>query len=76
MKTLADLEADVASETDAVNSASTLLSGLSAQIADLKNNQTDPTTAARIDALAASVESARDTLAAAVVANTPAAPGS
>lgn len=74
MKTLSDLEADVAAETDAVNSASTLLGGLSAQIADLKNNQTDPATAARIDALATSVETARDTLAAAIVANTPAAP--
>lgn len=72
MKTLADLEADVASETTAVNSASTLLSGLSQQIADLKNTQTDPDTAARIDALATSVETARDQLAAAVVANTPA----
>lgn len=73
MKTLEDLQTDVAAETDATKAAATLLSNLSKQIADLKTTQTDPATAAKIDALAASVEGATADLAAAVTANTPAA---
>lgn len=73
MKTLSDLEADVAAEGTVIASNNTLLTGLSAQIAALKNDQTDPTTAARIDALAQAVESQTASLSAAVVANTPAA---
>lgn len=73
MKTLADLQADVAAETAVEQGAITLLGGLSAQIAALKSTQTDPATAAAIDALATSVEANSSSLAAAVTANTPAA---
>jgi len=74
MKTLADLQADVEAETTVEKSAVTLLTGLTAQIAALKTTQTDPNTAAAIDALAQSVEGATADLSAGVVANTPAAP--
>lgn len=70
MKTLADLQNDVAADTTAEQSAITLLGGLSAQIAALKTTQTDPNTAAAIDALATEVETNTSTLAAAVTANT------
>lgn len=73
MKTLEDLKADVASEETVITANNTLLAGLSAQIAALKTTQTDPATAAAIDALATQVEADRDSLSAAVVANTPAA---
>lgn len=72
-KTLTDLQADVAAETTVNQSAVTLLQGLSAQIAALKNAGTDPTTAAAIDALAAQVEGNTSSLSDAVTANTPAA---
>lgn len=71
MKTLTDLQADVAAETTVASSAVTLLSGLSAQIAALKSTQTDPATAVAIDALASQVESSTADLSAAVTANTP-----
>lgn len=74
MKTLADLQADVEANTSATQSAATLLGGLSQEIANLKTTQTDPATAAAIDALAAKVEENTASLAAAVTANTPAAP--
>lgn len=73
MKSLADLQADVARETSVTQAAVTLLGGLSQQIANLKSNNTDPTTAAAIDALASQVENSTDALSAAVTANTPAA---
>jgi|GEM_PF-3691639 len=73
MKTLQDLQTDVTTETNAVTGVTTLLSGLSAQIAQLKSEQTDPGTAAKIDDLATQVESNAAALAAAVAANTPAA---
>ncbi len=71
MQTLADLQADVAASTTAEQSAITLLTGLSAQIAALKTTQTDPATAAAIDALATQVTAGTSGLSAAVVANTP-----
>lgn len=70
MKTLTDLQNDVAAETTAEQSAITLLGGLSAQIAALKTTQTDPDTAAAIDALATQVETNTASLASAVTANT------
>ncbi len=73
MKTLTDLQADVADETTVEQSAITLLGGLSAQIAALKTTNTDPTTAAEIDTLANTVEANKKALADAVTANTPAA---
>ena len=73
MKTLADLQADVEAETTVEKSAVKLLTGLTAQIAALKTTQTDPATAAAIDALANSVEASTSDLADSVTANTPAA---
>lgn len=68
MATLADLQAAVAAEDTVIDSAITLLQGLAAQIAALTPNQ------AAIDALAADVSAKTQSLAAAVTANTPAAP--
>lgn len=61
------LTAEVARNTTVDASAITLLNGLAAQIATLKN---DPVA---LQALADSMKSSSDALAAAVVANTPAA---
>lgn len=74
MKSLSDLQADVSAETTVDGSILTLVSGLSDQIAALKTTQTDPATAAAIDALATQVETNTASLSAAVAANTPAAP--
>jgi hypothetical protein len=68
MSTLADVQAAVTAEDTVVDSAIALLQGLAAQIAALQPNQ------AAIDALAADVTSKTTALAAAVAANTPAAP--
>lgn len=68
MATLADVQAAVTAEDTVVDSAITLLNGLAAQIAALQPNQ------AAIDALAADVSGKTAALAAAVTANTPAAP--
>ncbi len=68
MATLADLQAAVAAEDTVIDSAITLLNGLSAQIAALAPNR------AAIDALAADVAAKRQALSDALVANTPAAP--
>ncbi len=68
MATLADVQAAVTAEDTVVDSAIALLQGLAAQIAALQPNQ------AAIDALAADVTSKTTALAAAVAANTPAAP--
>lgn len=73
MKSLSDLQADVAAEDTVIASNNVLLTGLSAQIAALKTTQTDPATAAAIDALASDVEASTASLSAAVTANTPAA---
>jgi chromosome segregation ATPase len=64
---LDQLQVDVKKTTDVEDSAILLLQGLSTQIAALKN---DP---AALQALSASLNSKADELAAAVVANTPAA---
>jgi hypothetical protein len=68
-----DLTTKVQAESTVTASAITLLNGLSAEIAALKNSTTDPATLAAIDALASSVSSQTSDLAAAVTANTPAA---
>jgi hypothetical protein len=68
MATLSDVQAAVTAEDTVVDSAIALLQGLAAQIAALQPNQ------AAIDALAADVTSKTTALAAAVAANTPAAP--
>jgi len=64
---LSALEAEVARDQTVNASAITLLSSLAAQLEALKN---DP---AAIQALADSLKASQDALAAAVVANTPAA---
>jgi hypothetical protein len=68
-----DLTTKVQAEATVEASAVTLLNGLSAEIAALKNTTTDPATLAAIDALATSVSAQTSDLAAAVTANTPAA---
>jgi hypothetical protein len=55
-------------------SAVTLLNGLTAIIADLKNGVSDPVVLAKIDAAISAISAAKNDLAAAVVADTPAAP--
>ncbi|HZX58974.1 MAG TPA: hypothetical protein VFE54_09615 [Mucilaginibacter sp.] len=66
--TLADLQTEVSQEDTVIDSALALISGLAAQVAALQPNQ------AAIDALAADIKAKSDSLAAAVTANTPAAP--
>ncbi len=66
--------AEIARNTDVVTSVKALLADLTQKIADLKTATTDPATQAAIDALVASLKANDDTAAAAVVANTPAAP--
>lgn len=72
-KTIQDLTNDVANEQTVEASAITLLNGLTASIAALKTQGTDPATAAAIDALASQVETNTAGLSAAVTTNTPAA---
>jgi chromosome segregation ATPase len=67
-KELDDLEVQVAQNTTVEEGAVTLLNGLAAQIEALKN---DPV---KLQALATSLKASGDDLAAAVAANTPAAP--
>ncbi len=67
-KELDDLTKEVSENNDAVQSAITLINGLAQQIIDLKD---DP---AALEALATSLNTQTEALAAAVTANTPAAP--
>lgn len=69
---ISKLQADVAAEADAVQSAITLLNGLTQAIADLKNQTNDPAMQAAIDDLATTVETQKQALSDAIVANTPA----
>lgn len=70
MAAIDDLEAKVAAEETAVQSAVTLLTELNTELkAALATNDT-----ARLEALSAKIEADTQTLAAAVTANTPAAP--
>jgi hypothetical protein len=68
MATVADVQADVTSQTTVIGSAVTLLQGLSAQLAAAG---TDPVA---LQAIKDSLDSNTASLAAAVVANTPGAP--
>ncbi len=70
---LTNLNAKVAEETTVKQSVVTLLQGLSAQIAALKENQTDPAIIAMIDAASAIVAANTAETAASVLANTPVA---
>ncbi len=67
------LKADVAAGTTVQQSAVTLLQGLNAQLAALKNTTTDPATALALGDLSTALEANTTALSAAVVANTPAA---
>lgn len=66
-------EAAAKDNADAEDAVIALLGTLSSQIADLKANVTDPGVATRIQALADAVTAKKDSLAAAIVLNTPAA---
>lgn len=66
-------EAAAKANSDADDAAEKLLISISAMVADLKNHQTDPATATRIQALADALGQRSAQLSAAVVANTPAA---
>ena len=68
MSAIDDLSAQVSANTTVVGSALTLIQGLAAQLAAAG---TDP---AKLAALQASLKASDDALAAAVAANTPAAP--
>jgi hypothetical protein len=72
------LSTEVAAETTVNQSAITLLNGLSTQIAALAANAADPAqvaqVASQLTALASSIHTNAADLAAAVTANTPAAP--
>jgi peptidoglycan hydrolase CwlO-like protein len=70
MKELDDLTTQVAQNTSVEESAVQTLNGLAQQIADLKN---DP---AKLQALSDSLKASATDLAAAIAANTPAAPPS
>lgn len=66
-------EAAAAANSAADDAAEALLVKIAALIADLKNNQTDPATVARITALSTALTERAGRLSAAVVAGTPAA---
>lgn len=66
-------EAAAAANSAADDSAEALLVTLTGLITNLSNSQTDPATAARITALSSAISDRTARLAAAVVANTPAA---
>ncbi|MDD5199257.1 MAG: hypothetical protein PHC88_05585 [Terrimicrobiaceae bacterium] len=70
----AKLEAAAAKDESAQNAALVLFQQLAAAIKELKDQVTDPQAQTIIDAFAAKVEARADTFAAAIVANTPAAP--
>lgn len=74
MAEIDELETAVKANTDAEDSAEALLIGLSKQIADLKVAGMDPATAARIQTAADTLKARAAQLAAAIVANTEAAP--
>jgi hypothetical protein len=67
---LTNLGAAVAEQTTIEASVETLLNGLSAQILDLKNQQTDPAVVAALQSAADLVSSNNTKFKAAVVANT------
>lgn len=70
---LTQAEAAAKANSDADDSAEQLLIKLSAMIADLKTQTTDPATVARITALSTALNARASQLGTAVAANTPAA---
>src|SRR5260370_15178880 len=68
MATLAEVQAEVTAEQDVVKAAVALISGLASQVKNLTPDQ------AAIDKLANDIEAQKESLAAAVTANTPPAP--
>jgi len=70
MATLDTVAEDLTANTSAVGSAVLLLGTLAQEVHDLKGAQTDPVTAAKIDALDEKIRANTDALAAAVAANT------
>ena len=72
MATLADLQAAVAADTSAENSAITLITGLAAQIQTLINASSGSVSAADLQPVVDSINANATALAAAVTANTPA----
>lgn len=70
MATVDDLVSDVAAQKTVIDGLDTLLANIAAQIAALKSTQTDPETAAKIDALHASVTENTGRIQADIVANT------
>jgi hypothetical protein len=68
-------EAAATEDASADESAKGLLIALSEMVAKLKDGSTDPATVARITALASGIKERAGSLAAAVVANTPAEEG-
>lgn len=72
--TVDDLVQDVAAQATVIDGLDTVLKNIADEIAALKSNQTDPATAAKIDALHTAVIGNTARISADVVANTPAAP--
>lgn len=70
MATVDDLVSDVAAQKTVIDGLDTLLANIAAQIAALKSTQTDPETAAKIDALHASVTENTGRIQADIIANT------
>lgn len=68
-----NIEASVKSNNDLTDSIITVLGAIRADVAALKASGTDPSTAARIEALAASIAARTPVLAAAAIESTPAA---
>ncbi len=66
-------EAAATANSKADDAAEALLISISAMVSDLKNNQTDPATVDRINALATAINDRAAKLGVAVVANTPTA---
>lgn len=71
---LTSLTAEVTANTNATNAAKTVLAALTAEIASISAGSTDPATQTQLNALVATLQANDQGLAAAVVANTLAAP--
>lgn len=75
MATLADIAADVTSESTLITGVSTLITGLQKQLADaLANTTLPPDVQAQVDAIFATAEANKAALAGALAANTPPTP--
>lgn len=74
MATLDEVLADVTDESTKIDSLSTLVAGIKAQLDAALSGQIDPTTQAKVDAIFAGVEANKAKVQAALDANTPATP--